>query len=28
MTSTVIVKREKDKESGKWFCKVLNWKNE
>ncbi|MGB9498425.1 MAG: general secretion pathway protein GspK [Dissulfuribacterales bacterium] len=28
MTSTVIVKREKDSKSGKWFCKVLNWKNE
>ena len=28
MTSTVVVKREKDSKSGKWFCKVLNWKNE
>lgn len=27
MTSTVIVNRKKDKESGKWYCKVLNWKN-
>jgi len=27
MTSTVIIKREKDEESGKWYCKVLNWEN-
>ncbi|MBC2715526.1 MAG: general secretion pathway protein GspK [Desulfobacteraceae bacterium] len=24
-TATVIVQREKNKESGKWYCKVLNW---
>jgi len=23
--ATVIVQREKNKESGKWYCKVLNW---
>ncbi len=28
MTSTVVVQREKEKESGKWYCKVLNWRNE
>ncbi|MFZ2631000.1 MAG: general secretion pathway protein GspK [Desulfosalsimonadaceae bacterium] len=28
MTATVIVQREKEKESGKWYCKVLNWTNE
>jgi len=24
-TATVIVQREKNEESGKWDCKVLNW---
>jgi general secretion pathway protein K len=24
-TATVIVQREKNEESGKWYCKVLNW---
>jgi general secretion pathway protein K len=28
MTATVIVQRDKEKESGKWYCKVLNWTNE
>ena len=28
MTATVVVQREKEKESGKWYCKVLNWTNE
>ncbi len=26
--ATVIVQREKNKESGKWYCKVLNWADE
>ncbi len=27
-SATVIVQREKNKESGKWYCKVLNWTDE
>ncbi|RJP86067.1 MAG: general secretion pathway protein GspK [Desulfobacteraceae bacterium] len=28
MTASVVVERVKEKESGKWYCKVLNWSNE
>lgn len=28
MAATVVVVREKDKETGKWDCRVLNWANE
>lgn len=28
MAATVVVRREKEKESGKWICKVLNWTSE
>ena len=28
MTATVVVQREKEKESGKYYCKVLNWTSE
>jgi general secretion pathway protein K len=25
MAATVIVQREKNEETGKWYCRVLNW---
>ncbi|MGM0453609.1 MAG: hypothetical protein ACQERN_10640, partial [Thermodesulfobacteriota bacterium] len=27
MSATVVLKREKNEETGKWQCKVLNWTN-
>ena len=28
LTTTAIIKRERDKETGKWVCKVLRWETE